>query len=85
MDPEALKAKCGDRVTFWGGGVDTQRVLPFATPKEVREMVRERMYIFGSGGGFVFSTIDNVQTGIPTENLLALYKAVDDYRPYSGA
>ena len=83
MDPEALKAKYGNRVTFWGGGVDTQRVLPFGTPEEVREMVRERMRIFGSGGGFVFSTIHNVQTGISTDNLLALYKAVSDYRPYA--
>jgi hypothetical protein len=79
MDPAALKAKYGDRVTFWGGGIDTQRVLPFGTPDEVREMVRERMRIFGAGGGFVFATIHNVQAGIPTENLLALYKAVSEY------
>ena len=82
MDPEALKAKYGDRVTFWGGGIDTQKVLPFGTPEEVREMVRERMRIFGPGGGFVFSTIHNVQTGIPVQNLLALYEAAADCRNY---
>jgi uroporphyrinogen-III decarboxylase len=82
MDPEALKARYGSRITFWGGGVDTQKVLPFGTPEEVREMVRQRIAIFGAGGGFVFSTIHNVQAGIPTENLLALYEAIDKYRPY---
>ena len=85
MDPEALKAKYGNRVTFWGGGIDTQKVLPFGTPEEVRDMVRERMRIFGAGGGFVFSTIHNAQTGIPSDNLVALYKAVSDYRPRSAS
>src|ERR1039458_1450628 len=85
MDPQALKTKYGSRITFWGGGVDTQRVLPFGTPEEVREMVRQRMAIFGVGGGFVFNTIHNVQAGIPTENLLALYEAIDKYRPYHAA
>ena len=82
MDPEALKAKYGSRITFWGGGIDTQKVLPFGTPEEVKEMVRQRMATFGVGGGFVFNTIHNVQAGIPTENLLALYEAIDKYRPY---
>jgi hypothetical protein len=82
MDPVALKATYGDRVTFWGGGVDTQRVLPFGTPDEVRAMVKERMRIFGSGGGFVFNTIHNLQARIPVENILALYDAVNEYRSY---
>jgi hypothetical protein len=82
MDPEALKSRYGGRITFWGGGVDTQRVLPFGTPNQVREMVRRRMEIFGRGGGFVFSPIHNVQAGIPTENLLALYEAVREYRRF---
>jgi hypothetical protein len=83
MDPEALKAKYGNRVTFWGGGIDTQKILPFGTPDEVRAMVRERMRIFGAGGGFVFNTVHNVQAGVPIENLVALYEAVDKYRGYS--
>jgi uroporphyrinogen-III decarboxylase len=82
MDPQALKAKYGGRVTFWGGGIDTQKMLPFGTPEEVRAMVRQRMTIFGLGGGFVFSTIHNVQGGIPAENLLALYEAIDECRRY---
>lgn len=82
MGPEQLKAKYGDRITFWGGGIDTQHVLPFGTPEEVRAMVRERMRIFGTGGGFVFNTIHNVQANIPVENVLALYDAVSEFRPY---
>jgi hypothetical protein len=82
MVPTDLKQKYGDRVAFWGGGIDTQRVLPFGTPDDVRAMVHERMRVFGKGGGFVFNTVHNVQAGVPTENLLALYKAVNDFRDY---
>lgn len=82
MDPPQLKARFGDRITFWGGGVDTQRTLPFGTPEEVRAEVRERIRIFGPGGGFVFNTIHNVQARVPVENLLALYEAVREYGGY---
>jgi len=82
MDPMVLAAQFGDRVTFWGGGVDTQHTLPFGTPKEIKAQVRERMRVFGSGGGFVFNPIHNVQAGIPVENLLALYEAVNEFREY---
>jgi hypothetical protein len=76
MDPQMLKERFGNRLTFWGGGVDTQRTLPFGTPDEVRRQVRERIDIFGRGGGLVFNTVHNVQAGTPTENLVALYEAV---------
>jgi uroporphyrinogen-III decarboxylase len=80
MDPAALKEKFGGRLTFWGGGVDTQKTLPFGTPKEIRRQVRERIEIFGRGGGFVFNTVHNVQAGVPADNLLALYEAVREAR-----
>jgi hypothetical protein len=82
MAPEDLKAKFGDTLTFWGGGVDTQQTLPFGTPDEVYNQVRDRIRIFGKGGGFVFNTIHNVQASIPVENLLAMYHAVRDFRSY---
>ncbi len=82
MEPPALKERYGDRITFWGGGIDTQKTLPFGTPADVRSMVRERMEIFGRGGGFVFNPIHNVQAGVPVENLLALYDAVTEFRSY---
>ena len=83
MEPRELKREFGDRLTFWGGGVDTQRTLPFGTPEEVRQEVRERIAIFAPGGGFVFNTIHNVQARVPVENLLALYEAVREYGAFS--
>ncbi len=82
MDPVALKQTYGDRLTFWGGGVETQSTLPFGTPEEIRAQVQERMRIFRPGGGFVFNTIHNLQARIPVENIVALYEAVRDYRTY---
>jgi hypothetical protein len=82
MDPQILKDRFGDQFVFWGGGVDTQGTLPFGTPDEVREEIRKHLRIFGQGGGYVFSTIHNVQPQVPTENLLALYESVQEYRQY---
>jgi len=76
MDPAELKRRFGAKITFWGGGVDTQRTLPFGTPEEVHAQVRERIGIFAPGGGFVFNTIHNVQAGTPVENLIAMYETV---------
>jgi len=80
MEPRELKEQFGERITFWGGGVDTQRTLPFGTPDEVRREVIERIEVFGSGGGFVFNTVHNVQSKTPAENLVALYQAVQEAR-----
>lgn len=80
MDPQVLKDTFGDRITFWGGGVDTQKTLPFGTPDEVRKEVKQRIEVFGRGGGFVFNTVHNVQANTPAENLVALYDAVREAR-----
>lgn len=82
MAAEELKQEFGSRVTFWGGGVDTQRTLPFGTPAEVRREVSERLKIFGAGGGYVFNTTHNVQSRIPIENVQALYETVRDSGRY---
>ncbi len=79
MDPEQLKANFGGDLVFWGGGVDTQRVLPFGTPDEVREQVLRRCEIFSRGGGFVFNTIHNVQAETPVENIVAMLDAVHEF------
>jgi uroporphyrinogen-III decarboxylase len=79
MEPEQLKANFGDQVIFWGGGVDTQRVLPFGTTAEVREQVLRRCEIFAPGGGFVFDAIHNVQARTPVENIVAMLDAVHEF------
>lgn len=82
MAPEELKKEYGDRIAFWGGGVDTQKTLPFGTPDDVRREVRERLRIFGPGGGFVFATVHNIQARTPLENVLAMIETVRDYGKY---
>ena len=79
MDAQTLKNQYGDRIVFWGGGVDTQRTLPFGTPQEVREEVLKRCEIFAPNGGFVFNTVHNVQAQTPVENLVAMVDALDEY------
>ncbi|MDX2152568.1 MAG: uroporphyrinogen decarboxylase family protein [Bryobacteraceae bacterium] len=79
MGAEHLKNDYGERLVFWGGGVDTQQVLPFGTAAEVREQVLERCRVFSRGGGFVFNTIHNVQARTPVENILAMLNAVREF------
>jgi len=79
MDPRMLKEKWGDKFVFWGGGVDTQRTLPFGTPEEVYAEVLERLKIFAPGGGFIFNTIHNIQGPTKPENINAIFEAVRDY------
>ncbi len=76
MEAQGLKARYGQKLVFWGGGVDTQKTLPFGTAQQVRDEVAERIRVFNPGGGFVFNTIHNIQAGTPTENLLAMFETV---------
>lgn len=80
MDPVKLKKRYGRRIVFWGGGVNTQKTLPFGTPEEVRREVDERIKIFGQGGGFVFNTIHNAQAKTPVDNFIAMMEAVREHR-----
>lgn len=80
MDAGRLKKEFGKDLVFWGGGVDTQKTLPFGTSEEVYREVRERMDIFSDGGGFVFNAIHNIQSNVPVENILAMFRAVNDAR-----
>jgi len=76
MDPVMLKREYGKDVTFWGGGVDTQRVLPFGQPEEVEAHVLGQCEVLGRDGGFVFTSVHNVQANVPVENLLAMLRAL---------
>jgi uroporphyrinogen decarboxylase len=82
MDTAALKREFGADVTFWGGGVDTQRVLPFGTPAEVRDEVRRRIDDLAPGGGFVFAAVHNVQGDVPPENFMAMWDALREAGVY---
>lgn len=73
MDTKRLKKIYGSELTFWGG-IDTQRVLPFGTPEEVREEVRRRIDDLAPGGGYVLCAVHNIQADVPPENIVALYE-----------
>jgi hypothetical protein len=79
MDPEHLEEKYGECLVFWGGGVDTQSVLPFGTPSQVREQVLRRCEIFSRRGGFVFNAVHNIQAGTPVDNIVAMIDAVAEF------
>jgi uroporphyrinogen decarboxylase len=76
MDPTEIKREYGADLTFWGGGCDTQRVLPTATPEEVKTHVRRQVETLAPGGGFVFQQVHNIQANVPVENVLAMFSAV---------
>ena len=80
MDPYFLKKTFGDRICFWGGGIDTQRVLQLGTPQQVKDQVRQLCDIFGVGGGFVFNTVHNIQANAPVENVIAMMDAICELR-----
>lgn len=79
MDPVLLKQKYGDQLVFWGGGVDTQKVLPFGTPQEVKAHVLKECEIFSRDGGFVFNTVHNIQANVPLKNVLAMLDAIREF------
>ncbi|MDO4617137.1 MAG: uroporphyrinogen decarboxylase family protein [Lachnospiraceae bacterium] len=79
MDPQGLKDAYGKDVVFWGGGIDTQHVLPFGTPEEVRAQVLERLEIFGKDGGYVCNTIHNIQANTPIANIVAMVEAIKEF------
>ena len=76
MDPRHLKERFGSRLVFWGGGVDTQKVLPFGTPEEVEAHVVRQCEVLGRDGGFVFNTVHNIQANVPVENVMAMVRGI---------
>lgn len=80
MQPEKLKREFGKYITFWGGAVDTQKVLPFGSPEDVKKQVRENIEIFSKDSGYVFANIHNMQARIPIENIAAMIDVIHEYR-----
>ena len=80
MEPERLMREFGGKIVFWGGGCDTQRILPRGTPEEVREHVRRNIEVFSScQGGYVFNQVHNIQQDVPVENIEALFQAAYEF------
>jgi uroporphyrinogen decarboxylase len=82
MRPAQLKREFGKDLCFWGGGCDTQRILPFGSPDQVYAHTKENIALFKPGGGFVFCQVHNIQHNVPPENIVAMYQAVQDCRDY---
>jgi uroporphyrinogen decarboxylase len=82
MDTRQLKKEFGADITFWGGGVDTQRVLPHGTPQQVKDEVKRRIEDLAPGGGFVFNTVHNIQHDVPPQNVQAMQEALFEYGRY---
>jgi uroporphyrinogen decarboxylase len=80
-DIASLKARFGDRLTFWGG-IDTQHVLPNGTVQEVEGEVYRRIRELGPGGGFVAASVHNIQPDVPPENIIAMAEAIRKFGKY---
>jgi uroporphyrinogen decarboxylase len=79
MEPFQLKKDFGNDIVFWGGGVDTQRVLPLGTIQDVKEDVKKNIEALAPGGGFIFSAVHNVQAEVPPENIMAMWETLMEY------
>ena len=73
------KARYGGRIVFWGGGIDTQGILPHGTPGQVRDDVRRNVEVLAQGGGYVFNTVHNIQSDVPPENIMAMWEALQEF------
>jgi uroporphyrinogen decarboxylase len=80
MDLPHLKAKFGGRLTLWGGGCNTQKILQFGTPQEVERHVIEQISLWKGQGGFVFQQVHNIMVGVPVENIITMFNTVRNYR-----
>ena len=82
MNPKYLKENFGRKLVFWGGGIDSQHILPFVSPEEVKSNVKANMEAFKPGGGYIFNNVHNIQAGVPPENILAMYEAAFEFGVY---
>lgn len=83
MDPFELKKSFGKEITFWGGGVETQFVLPKGTRKQIRENVKRNLDALMPNGGFVFNTVHNIMSEVPAENIITMREALKEFGVYS--
>jgi hypothetical protein len=79
MDAKILKKKYGDRLVFWGGGIDTQKTIQFGTLEEIRREVLDRCETFSINGGFIFNSVHNIQGNTPIKNIIAMFNAIKEF------
>jgi hypothetical protein len=79
MDTQHLKTEFGSDLTFWGGGIDTQKVLPNYSIQQIREHVLNQCEILSKNGGFVFNSVHNIQANVPIANLIATIEAINEF------
>ena len=84
-DTKRFKREFGADLTIWGGSCDTQSVLPFGTPRQVRDETRRRIEDLAPGGGYVFAPIHVIQAGVPPENIIAWWETLMEYGCYDEA
>jgi len=82
MDLKELKKDFGKDLVFWGGGVNTQSTLKTGSPEQVSDEVKKIIDIMAPGGGFVFTTVHNIQEDVPPENFWAMWDALMEYGRY---
>lgn len=82
MEPDQLKKDFGNDMVFWGGGVDTQHVLPSGSPEDVADNVKRNIEALAPGGGFVFGTVHNIQSEVPPANIMAMWKTLMEFGAY---
>lgn len=82
MNPLALKEKFGNRLSFWGGAIDSQHLLPFADPETIRREVKKNLDAWKPNGGYVFNNVHNIQAGVPAANIVALFDAAYEFGSY---
>ncbi len=82
MEPCSLKKRFGGKITFWGGACDTQNVLPFGTPEQIRAHVKQNMNCFKPGGGYIAANVHNITAEVPPENVVAMFDAIKEFRDY---
>lgn len=78
-DTKKLKKDYGSDLVFWGGGIDTQKILNKGTPAQVKEEVKRRIEDLSPGGGFIFAAVHNIEPDVPPQNLIAMWEAFKEY------
>jgi len=81
MDPKKIKKEFGKDLVLWGG-LDTQHILPYGTVKEVEYAVKRLVDDLAPGGGFVFSSVHNIQANVPAENIIAAFNTIIELRDH---